>query len=56
MGKYHHSEEIEHSKKLQNLKYSILGNIDVIIKIRFLVSMPFFILKLCTSTKKGITM
>ena len=54
MGIYHHSKEIEHLKNLQNSKYSIIRNNDVIIKIRFLVIIPIFILKLYTSTKKGI--
>ena len=43
-------------KKLQNSKYSVFRNNDVIIKIRFLVFMPIFILKLYTSTKKGLMM
>ena len=41
-------------KKMQNSKYSIFRNNDVIIKIRFLVIMSIFISKLYTSTKKGI--
>ena len=52
MGIYHHSKEIEHWKHLQNSKYSIFRNNYVIIKIKFLVIMPIFILKICTSTKK----
>ena len=54
MGIYRHSKEIEHQKKLKNSKYSIFRNNDDIIKIRFLVITSIFILKLYTSTKKGI--
>ena len=41
-------------KKLQNLKYFIFRNNDVKMKLRFLVIIPIFILKLCSNTKKGI--
>ena len=53
MGIYHHSKEIEHWKKLQNLKYSIFRNNDIIIKIRFLEIMPIYFKTLCQYQKRN---